>query len=118
MAAELTFRSGDVQSVDYTPSADVAAGAVIVVGEIPMVAHVDIPEDTKGALAASGGVYRGATAGNLATPGALAYWDASAKKLTATTSGNKHFGYTVPNQGAAVDGTLIEVIHLPARAGT
>ena len=59
MALEVTYRQGSPLFVDYTPSgAAVNAGQVVVVGELPCVAHAAIADGKKGALAAGGGVYK------------------------------------------------------------
>ena len=47
----------------------------------------------------------------------MIYWDDTANKVTTTAVGNKHFGYTLPDQGASVDDDVIDVIFKPNRAG-
>ena len=44
----------DGNSIDYTPSADVTAGAVVVQGDLVGVAKLDIQAGTLGALAVTG----------------------------------------------------------------
>ena len=110
--AQATFRHGNPLMVDYTPGSDVAAGQVVVVGDLPLVAHVDIAANTQGALAAGGGVYR-MTADGAIDQGEAVYWDATAGKLTKTTSGAKHLGFVCPGQSAAQDGESLDVIHRP-----
>lgn len=116
--SQVTFKHGDnILSVDHTPSSAVAAGDVVVVGEVPFVAHVAIAASELGAVAASGGVYSGLTDGSLDTGGALVYWDDTENEFVASATGNKHFGYTLPDQGATADQDKINVIHSPNRAG-
>ena len=115
---EADFIHGDPLMVDYTPGTAVSAGDVVVVGEVPFVAHSDIAASELGALAAGGGVYEGLTDGSLDTGGALVYWDDTEGEFVASSSGNKHFGYTLPGQGATDDQDTIRVIHSPNRAGT
>ena len=114
---EADFVSGNVESVDYTPSSAVAIGEVVVVGVVPYVAHAAIAANELGALAAHGGVYECVSDGSLDTGGALAYWDASEGEIVASATGNTHFGYTVPNSAAVADQGLVRVFHSPNRAG-
>lgn len=115
---EADFVHGNPLMVDYTPGSAVSIGDVVVLGQVPYVAHRAIAAGEKGALAAGGGVYEGITDGSLDTPGALVYWDDTEGEFVAGTSGNKHFGYTLPDQGATSDQDTIRVIHWPAYAGT
>ena len=116
---QATFVKGEnVNMVDYTPGSAVSAGDVIVVGEVPYVAHDDIAASQLGAIAAGGGVYSGLTDGSLDTGGALVYWDDTNDEFVASAVGNKHFGYTMPDQGATVDQDTIRVLHSPNRAGS
>ena len=118
MAVEALMRHGTPLMVDYTPSSAVSAGDVVVVGELPLIAHDDIAADELGALAAGGGVYK-VTAGGAASAGAVVYWDDTNDKVTTTSTGNKTFGYVAPDNSAAADGDEIDVIHAPGvRAGT
>jgi predicted RecA/RadA family phage recombinase len=84
----------DGNSVDYTPTADVAAGAVVVQGELVGVAARPITANTLGALAVSGVFdFPKATGGGTAiTAGASCYWDATNQRATTTASGNKLIG--------------------------
>lgn len=115
--AEATFVHGDPLMVDYTPSGDVTAGDVVVIGVIPYVAHVDIPAGVKGAVAARGGVYGGIAAGNYA-PGAKIYWDASEGEFTTATGEHPHFGFIVPSSDPAADQSPVVVEHCPDGSAT
>jgi predicted RecA/RadA family phage recombinase len=112
------FVNGKPLMVDYTPGSAVAAGDVVVVGVVPFVCHTPIAASALGAMAAGGGVYKGLTDGSLDTGGALVFWDDTEGEFVAGTSGNTHFGYTLPDQGATADQATIRVIHSPNRAGT
>ena len=79
----------------------------------PYIAHRDIAADIKGALAAGGGVYRVTTDGSTDAGGTKIYWDDTANKVTTTSTSNKVFGYTVPDQAATTDGDKIFVVHQP-----
>ncbi len=67
----------DGKSVDYTPASAVAAGAVVVQGDLVGVANLDIPANTQGALAVVGVFdFPKATGASTAiTAGATVYWD-------------------------------------------
>lgn len=92
----------DGESLDYTPGADVAAGAVVVQGDLVGVAKRPIPANTLGALAVQGVFdFPKSTAGGSAiTAGTTVYWSTGAQQATATSAGNKLLGKTVK---AAVD---------------
>lgn len=102
------------------------AGDVIVCGQIPCVAHEDIPAYTGGttrdALSVGNGVYKMVADGALAI-GQIVYWDATNKKVTATSSGNKIFGFIVGGPtfllnaaGPAADLDACWVLHHPHAA--
>lgn len=99
----------DGNAIDYTPSADVAAGAVIVQGELVGVAPRPIPTGTLGALAVAG-VFdfpKATGAATAITAGALVYWDAAAQKATTTAAAgvNKLLG-KVTQAAADADATV------------
>lgn len=110
--AEASFRHGDPVMCDYTPSADVSAGDVIVVGDVPVIAHTDIPKDTLGAVAVGGGVYQCIADGAISA-GTKVYWDDTANKVTATATGNAHIGFVAPGSASSADGDPILVVHRP-----
>jgi len=91
--AQAIFRH-DGGSIDYTPTVDVAAGDVIVQGELVGVAKLDIKANTLGALAVMGVFdFAKATGGGTAiTAGANVYWDNTNKVATTTATGNKLIG--------------------------
>jgi predicted RecA/RadA family phage recombinase len=99
----------DGDSLDYTPGADVAAGAVVVQGDLVGVAKRPIPANTLGSLAVSG-VFDFPKASGASTAigaGVNVYWNAGTQVATTTASGNKLLGKTVR---AAADGdTLVRV---------
>lgn len=91
--------------IDYTPtSADVAAGAVVVQGDLVGVATSPIKQNELGALTVEGVfAFPKATGGGSAiTAGALCYWDAadSEAKEDAEAGANKLIG---PCVAAAAD---------------
>ena len=66
----------DGEAIDYTPTADVAAGAVVVQGELVGVTKVPIAANKLGALAVAGIFDFPKATGSGITAGALCYWDA------------------------------------------
>ena len=90
------YHGTDVRMVDYTPSADVAAGDIIQIGTTQFIAHLDIADGTLGALAAGGGVYKAAPAAATAlTEGVPCYWDGATVTTVAAGAGS-HLGFTTP----------------------
>ncbi|MCL2645616.1 MAG: DUF2190 family protein [Phycisphaerales bacterium] len=88
-------QAGD--NIDYTPSVDVAAGAVVVQGELVGVTKRPIPANTQGSLAVSGVFdFPKATAASSAIGvGVSVYWNVAAQQATATATGNKLIGKTI-----------------------
>jgi len=90
------------KSIDYTPSADVAIGDVVVQGDLVAVATRPIAANALGSLATTG-VFDFAKATGTSTAiaaGTKAYWDATNHVATATATSNKYIGKVVK---AAVD---------------
>ena len=88
-------------AVDYTPSADVAAGDVVVQGDLAGVAPRPITANTLGSLAVAG-VFefpKAAGTGKAIAAGKKVYWDATNKQATETSSGNTFLGKTVAAVG-------------------
>jgi predicted RecA/RadA family phage recombinase len=91
----------DGASIDYTPTADVAAGAVVVQGDLVGVAKRSIEANRLGALAVAG-VFEFAKAtgtGKAIAAGKKVYWDATNSQATETSSGNTFLGKTVAAVG-------------------
>lgn len=95
----LAVFSHDGNAVDYTPGSDVAAGDVVVQGDLVGVARTPIGANTPGSLAVVG-VFdfpkaTGADTG--VSAGTKVYWDTTEKKAKADdeTGVNKLLGKTV-----------------------
>ena len=86
----------DDDMVDYTPTTDTAAGAVIVQNDLIGVALRPLPANTLGSLAVEGIFdFPKSTAGGSAIgAGITVYWNAVAQQATATSAGNKLIGKT------------------------
>ncbi|MCI0333685.1 MAG: DUF2190 family protein [Planctomycetes bacterium] len=94
-------------TIDYTPGADVAAGDVVVQGDLVGVAKTEIKSGKLGALAV-GGVYDFAKNTGVAyTVGQLLYWDDAANVVTTAATGNKLIGKVV--RAAATTDTTVRV---------
>jgi predicted RecA/RadA family phage recombinase len=93
----------DGRSIDYTPSADVAAGDVVVQGDLVGIAKLDIAANTLGALATVGvfDVAKATGASTAITAGAIVYWDATNSVATTddASGANKRLGKTVAAAG-------------------
>ena len=89
----------DGNAIDYTPGSAVAAGDVVVQGDLVGVAKQPIAADALGALAVRGVFdFPKATGGGSAiTAGAKVYWDAgdSEAKEDAESGANKYLGKVV-----------------------
>ena len=105
MAIAIFVHDGD--SIDYTPSSDVAAGDVVVQGDLIGVAKRDIPAGTLGALAVTGvfDVPKASGVGTAIVAGAEVYWDAVNKRVTTTADGHEYLGKTV-RAAADADATV------------
>jgi predicted RecA/RadA family phage recombinase len=85
----------DGDTIDHTPTADVAAGAVVVQGNLVGVAKQPIKAGELGALAVVG-VFDFPVASLTGwAVGDTAYWDATAQVATETQTGNKLLGKAV-----------------------
>ena len=89
------------ESIDYTPTADVAAGDIIKVGNLVGVAKLDIKAGELGALALVG-VYEIATNGTAIAAGAVVSVDpGTGKGCAADAAGAVKFGHAVAAAAAA-----------------
>ncbi|HLW67858.1 MAG TPA: DUF2190 family protein [Gemmataceae bacterium] len=123
MSVSASFIRGKPIMQPYTESVAVNAGDVVVLGNMPCVAHEDIPAYTGGqtldALAVRGGIYQMTADQNYYPVGTYVYWDPTAKKVTAASGGQcVPFGWIV---GLANDtlsdtatSTTVSVAHDPS----
>ncbi len=79
-------------SIDYTPGGAVAAGDVVVQGDLVGVAKRPIAANELGALAVDGVFDFAKNTGVAYTVGQILYWDDTANVVTTTASGNKQIG--------------------------
>lgn len=104
------YLHGEQTVVDYTPSAAVVAGDVVVQGELVGVALHPIDANTLGGLAVTG-VFVVEKDNTSIGAGALVYWDNTNKKATATATGNKLMGKAV--KAALAADTKVTVLLTP-----
>ena len=102
-------------TLDHTPSADVAAGDVVVVEDLVCVARDAITADTLGSLETEG-IFKVVKASEALSQGVKIYWDedgdpvggtAGTGAATATSADNKLMGYAAA--AAATAGTTVLV---------
>jgi predicted RecA/RadA family phage recombinase len=77
--------------IDYTPTEDMSAGTVVVLGDRVGVSMVDIAANVLGAVQVVG-VFDFAKDNTVIPLYGKVYWDATAKKATLTASGNTLLG--------------------------
>jgi len=95
------------ESIDFTPTEDVAAGDIVKLGNLVGVAKLDIKAGELGALALCG-VYEIATNGAAIEAGAVVFVDPATGKVCAeSASGAVKFGHAVA--AAAATDTLVLV---------
>lgn len=114
--ADVAYRHGDPQMIDYTPSSgNVTGGTVVLLGNTTGaccgIVHTDITNSVLGAVAVGGGFYDGVNLSNAANY-AKVYWDNSAKKFTTTSTNNALFGFVVES-GAGGANTTCTAFHWP-----
>ena len=87
------------KTIDYTPTVDVTAGSVIVLGDLVCVANLDIPANTLGALTIEGvfDFTKAAGVGTAIAVGTKLYWDVADQEAKADdeTGANKYIGKSV-----------------------
>lgn len=94
------------ESIDYTPTAAVAAGAVVVMGTVGIgVVPVGLAANEKGSLIVDGVVRHAKTANQAVSAYAKVYWDATNSVFTTTSTSNTLAGYAVL-AAAAGDATV------------
>jgi predicted RecA/RadA family phage recombinase len=101
----------DGKTIDYTPTADIALGEVVVQGDLIGVAPRAIAANTPGSLAVAGvfDFAKATGAGTGIAAGVNVYWDNTNNVVTTTAAGNKLLGKTVK---AAADADAIVRVRL------
>lgn len=103
----------DGKQIDYTPSADVAAGAVVVLNDLIGITKQPIAANQLGALAVDGvfDVPKASGVGTAIAAGKTVYWDVADQeaKEDSESGANKLLGKTVL---AAADGDVLVRVRL------
>lgn len=106
----------DGNTIDYTPGSDVAAGAVVVLGDLVGIAPRAIPANTLGSLAVTGvfDLPKATGAGTGIAAGATLFWDAGNQivKIDSNSGARKRLG-----NAAAVAGTTDATVRVRLNTG-
>jgi predicted RecA/RadA family phage recombinase len=95
--------------IDYVPTADVAAGQVVIIGELVGVAHAPIAAGELGALTVRGVfAFAKATGGGTAiAAGTKVYWNDTTNVATTEATGNVYLGKAVAAASDSADRVLV-----------
>lgn len=111
-----------VSYIDYTPGSDVAAGDVIVDGDMLLICTGGTKKDASGtgissgqlgAVVCRGGLFEVVADGVIGKRKRV-YWDATAKKVTLTRGANLLFGF-LGDVAASADGDVVSAEFSPGR---
>lgn len=109
------FRKGQYKTKKHVAAANIAAGAIVLIGNTAGlangVAHADIVNSATGTLAIGGGVYELINRNNSAT-GATVYADVANGWVTSVSTNMSLFGYITENGGGGTN-SLCLVLHEP-----
>lgn len=94
-------------AVDYTPTADLAAGSVVVQGELVGITKHDIKANVLGSIAVKGVFDIVKDPAASISAGAKVYWDSVNSQAVTTATGNKLLGKAVASAG--VNDTIVRV---------
>ena len=87
-------------AVDYTPTVDTPAGAVVVQGDLLGITKHIIKANALGSIAVEGVFEIEKDPAATIAVGAKVYWDATASQAVAVATGNKQLGKAVAAAGA------------------
>jgi len=101
----------DGDCTDYTPGAAVAAGDVVVQGQLFGVAKIPIAANKKGALYHTGifDLPKATTTGSALTMGLKVYWDAVNLVVTTTVGSNVYIGKVVEAVGDSASNVKVRL---------
>jgi predicted RecA/RadA family phage recombinase len=88
-------------SIDHTPATNIAAGTVVVQGDLVGIAKLDIAANTLGSLSVTGifDVPKIGGPGMAITTGTMLYWDSANKYATTIEIEGKYMGKAVRDAG-------------------
>ena len=90
-------------------AATVLSGEALLVGKIFGVAIANVPAGTTGEFQTEGVHELPALAADVATVGAILYWDAANKRLTVTAAGSTRVGVATVAKGAGATTVQIKI---------
>ncbi len=111
------FLSGEPLTVPYIPGSDVAAGAVVVIGDAAFIADTAIKANATGVLSIGGGVYT-VVSGEAIAAGKKVYWNDSTNKVVETATTGKCLGVLCPGESASGADEEILIFHFPDFSGS
>jgi predicted RecA/RadA family phage recombinase len=95
--------------ISHTPSADVASGAMVLIGTKVGVAVTAIPANTAGSLQVVGEFNVGKASADVVAQGAALYWNNTTKVLTTTAGGNTYAGWATAAAGNGVATVSVKI---------
>lgn len=107
---EAKFIRGNPLFARYKPAGAIAAGEVVVVGDLACIAHSAIAASAWGNLAVGGGIYE-AVANEAIAVGKRVFWSAG-NKLTETTT-DTLIGFLALHLAASAQDDVVQFIHNP-----
>lgn len=94
---------------DHTPGSNVAAGSVVLMGEVVGVALADITANQTGPVQVSGVWELPKLSTDVVTQGAILYWDAANTRLTVTAGSLKVAGAAVTAAGSGATSVRVKL---------
>ena len=121
MVQKAEYMKGCTERCDYKPGSDVAAGDVVVDGDVLLICtggnksdgSIGISANKLGSMVCRGGIFLVKADGAIAVHKRV-YWDATAGKISLTRGANLQFGFT-QNVAASADGDMIPCEFAPGR---
>jgi predicted RecA/RadA family phage recombinase len=101
---KVALNSGQTQNIDYTPGSAVAAGDVVIINGVAYFAQRDIASGVPGALAFSGGVWKGNKKTGAFTAGDAVYYKTTEDPVTGTAGTG---AFTSSSSGATFAGYAV-----------
>lgn len=95
--------------INYTASADVASGAVVLMGTRVGIVVADIKNGSTGSVQVTGEFSVSKLSSDVVAQGDALYWDNTNKRLTKTASGNTYAGWATAAAGNGVTTVNIKI---------
>lgn len=97
------------EMMDYTAGANIASGAVVLIGVRVGIATTDIANGAKGSLAMDGVYSVAKLSTDVVAQCVLLYWDNANSRMTVTAGGNTLAGYAIEAAGNGVATVKIRI---------